>query len=418
MSALEILALPPLVFWLLLALDRSRAWPRDHFLPPGAERPAPGSRVVAVVPARDEAAVLPDTLPTLLAQQVPAGCRFSVILVDDGSTDGTARVAREIAAEAGRGERLRVVPATPRPAGWAGKVHALACGVAAATEAPDGGPGEGGEGGRAPDWLLFTDADVRHRPGSLAGLLAQAGRGFDFVSVMARLHTRTFWEKLLIPPFVFFFQLLYPFRRVADPRSRVAAAAGGCILVRRRSLEAAGGVAAIRDAVIDDVSLARRVAAAGGRLWLGLDPGIASVRPYRGLGELWAMVARSAFTQLRYRWELLVLALVGLLVFVVAPPVVAAVAAVVLGTGGTGDGAAVALAAALVAWALEAALLWPAVRHHRVAGGWAFGLPLAGLLYALMTFTSAWDHWRGRGVRWKGRAYRGDGPDKKNQGSE
>jgi hypothetical protein len=187
----------------------------------------------------------------------------------------------------------------------------------------------------------------------------------------------------------------------------VAAAAGGCVLVRREALRAAGGLASIHDAVIDDVALATAIKATGGRLWLGLDDGIVSLRPYRGLGELWSMVARSAFVQLRHRWDLLVLVLVGLLLLVVAPPVHVAAALGLLTTGGESSLAVAILGLGALTWALEARALLPAVRHHRVPAPWAFTLPLAGLFYAAMTLGSAIDHWRGRGSRWKGRTYPG-----------
>jgi len=426
MSPLTFFALLPLAFWLGLTLDRRRAWPDDCVLKETASGiPAGAGSVAILVPARDEAEVLPETLPSLLAQIGP-GAEIRVVLVDDGSTDGTAEVARRVAGEVA-GEStgsLTVIQATPTPPGWTGKVHALACGVEAVSREVFEDTGDADE--EPPEWLLFTDADIRHRPGSLASLLARAREGgddrdgpFDLVSVMARLHAETFWERLLIPPFVFYFQLLYPFRLVRSRRSRVAAAAGGCVLVRRQTLEAAGGLAALHDAVIDDVSLARRVASAGGRTWLGLDPGIVSVRPYRGLKELWRMVARSAFVQLRYRWDVLVVVLSGLAVLVVSPPFVASAAAWQMGRwaleqGALGQGATAgstlpalvaALVAALGAWALEGWALRPAVHHHRVAGGWAWTLPFSSILYGLMTFSSAWSHLTGRGARWKGRSY-------------
>jgi hopene-associated glycosyltransferase HpnB len=388
MVLLEILAWSSLVFWLGLTLDRRRRWPWEAVLPVedvgGEDLPA----VAAVVPARDEAEVLPRTLPALLGQDLP---HFTVVLVDDQSTDGTAAVAREVAAAVGRPDRLRVITAPPPPPGWTGKVHALAVGVAA-VDAP---------------WLLLTDADIGHRPGSVAALLAQAARGYDLVSVMARLSAGTRWERLLIPPFVFFFQLLYPFRRVADRASPVAAAAGGCILVRREALAAAGGIGAVRGAVIDDVALGRAVKEAGGLTWLGFDPGIVSARPYRRLADLWAMVQRSAFVQLRYRWELLVLVLAGLAALVSSPPVVVAVALWGLGWGpaAAAEPLARAAVAAGLAWGLQAAALLPSVRHHRVPAGYAVTLPLAAVFYGAMTFCSAWDHWWGRGSRWKGRSY-------------
>lgn len=390
MAPLEILAFVVLLAWIGLHLDRRRAWPSEMTLPVTTEPPREGwPTVAALVPARDEAAVLPETLPALLAQEGPP---LEVLLLDDGSHDGTAEVARELAAASGRPERLRVLAPGPVPSGWSGKVHALACGVESLGE-------------RAPEWLLFTDADIRHRPGSVAALVARAAAGpYDLVSVMARLNVSSFWEKLLIPPFVFFFQLLYPFRRAADPRSRVAAAAGGCVLVRRTTLAAAGGLEAIRGAVIDDVSLARRVKDSGGRLWLGLDPGIVSVRPYHGLGEIWRMVARSAFVSLGLRYDLLVLVLLWIAIFLVSPPFLLAAS---LAGDTLNDGRAALWA--VIAWLLGAAALLPAVRHHRAASAWALALPFASALYGLMTLDSALSHLRGHGARWKGRSYGRDG---------
>ncbi len=396
MPWLALFSLLPLLFWVALALDRSRAWPRELRLPAaGAAGGGTAAGVVAIVPARDEAEVLPVTLPALLSEA------RRVILVDDGSRDGTAPAARQIAAAADRADRLTVVRAPPPPPGWTGKVHALARGVEAAA----------GRAGGEPEWLLFVDADVRLRTGAAAALLEVArggldGATYDLVSVMARLRARSFWERLLMPAFVFFFQLLYPFRRVRRPESRVVAAAGGLALVRARTLRQAGGLAALKGAVIDDVALARRVAAAGGRVWLGLDAEIESVRPYEGLAAIWRMVARSAYVQLRYRPALLALTLAGLVLLVAAPPFVAAAAAGRLVAGPAAPPALVALVAALAAWALEARALAPAVRHHRAPIAWAATLPFAGILYALMTAHAAWRHHTGRGGAWKGRSYR------------
>ncbi len=453
-AAVQALAFLTFAFWLGLALDRRRRWPAECRL---EDRPSQGpaaGRVVAVVPARDEAEVLPSTLPSLLAQGVPPGLSdirsspaavripehergwrpsrrlavrassgarnrspeeraarlegcgpgldqgelagLEVVLVDDRSSDGSGDLAREIAGQGGWAGQLRVVAGREPPPGWSGKVHALALGV----EAACGGPPE-----TRPEWLLLTDADIQHRPGALTALLARAQDGpYDLVSVMARLHAGSFWERLLIPPFVFFFQLLYPFRLVRDPASRVAAAAGGCVLVRRERLAAAGGLAAIRGALIDDVALARAVARAGGRLWLGFDPGIASVRPYRTLGEIWRMVARSAFVQLRTSYLLLLLTLAGLALLFVSPPVLALAAVLALATGQPMP-AGLVLIPSLAAWGLATAALLPAVRHHRVPWPYALALPLASALYGLMTLTSALNHLRGRGNPWKGRSY-------------
>ncbi len=394
MSWLTLTGLLPLFFWALLALDRSRAWPAELRLPaavPGEAGPPAG--VVAIVPARDEATVLGATLPALLAEA------RRVVLVDDGSSDGTAAAARALAAAGRRSERLSIVEAAPPPPGWTGKVHALASGVEAVERTAAGGA----------DWLLFVDADIRLRPGTVAALLEVAkggvdGASYDLVSVMARLRAKSSWERLLIPPFVFFFQLLYPFRRVRRRDARVVAAAGGLALVRRRALEDAGGLAALRGAVIDDVALARCIAAAGGRVWLGLDGEVESVRAYEGLAGIWRMVARSAYVQLRLRPDLLALTLAGLALLVVAPPFVLAAAAGRLAGGGAAHEALPALAASLAAWALEARMLSPAVRHHRAPIAWSATLPFAAIFYGLMTAHSAWLHHLGRGAGWKGRS--------------
>ncbi|MBI4583793.1 MAG: glycosyltransferase [Planctomycetes bacterium] len=385
----ELLTLAIFLFWLALSLDRQRRWPKTCFLSAVEEGPRPaalGATVLAVVPARNEAEVIPRTLPRLLAQQPDLA---GVVLVDDRSSDGTSALARSLAEELKASRRLWVVSPPPPPPGWSGKVHALAAGLEECRRIhPPAGP----------EWLLFTDADIEHAGSSVRALLAQAEKGpYDLVSVMARLHAGSFWERLLIPPFVFFFQLIYPFRAISRPGAKVSAAAGGCILARREKLEAAGGLATIRGAFIDDVALSKAVRAAGGRLWLGLDAGIASIRPYRSLRELWAMISRCAFHQLRCRWDLLAAVLLGLAVFFVSPPLLAGAALL--------RGGWPAAAFALGAWILQSLALYPYVRHHRVPALFCWTLPLAALLYALMTFTSAWNRWSRKGAAWKGRSY-------------
>jgi len=386
LTPLEILALVPLVCQIALRLDRKRGWPDECRLgdAPARDPTRPSPVVFAVIPARDEAKALPEALPSVLSQDYPD---LKVVLVDDHSTDGTAEVARRLAREARREDRLRVISAPDRPPGWSGKVHAMASGVGAIAAA-----------GEEPPWLLFTDADIRHRQGSIRSLVALAEREtLDVVSVMVRLRAAEFWERLLIPPFVYFFQLLYPFRRIRDPRSRVYGAAGGCVLVRRAVLERAGGLERIRGALIDDVNLGRILKQAGGRTWLGFDPGIESIRGYPGLADVWRMVARSAFDQLGYSYAMTALVVIAIMLVLVSPPLVLAAALVA--------GAPTAALSAAVAWLLSSLAILPAVRHQRVPAAYAAALPLASLFYALMTAGSAWDHFVGRGGRWKGRVH-------------
>jgi len=379
-----------LLFWLIVALDLKRWWPASHTLKKseerGAERGGGESGVLVVIPARNEASSLPTTLPSLLVQNED----FSqLVLVDDGSSDGTRAVADTIVSASGDSRKSLIAAAPSPPPGWSGKIHALQCGLRAGCDTARGRAG-------GFEWFLFTDADIQHPSGSIRALLDKADDGgYDLVSVMARLRIDGFWERLLVAPFVYFFQFLYPFRRVADARSRVAAAAGGCVLVRSCLLENIGGLEVIRDAVIDDVALAARVKQAGGRCWLGLDPEIRSLRGYGTLGEMTHMVARTAFNQLGYRYSLLGGTLLFLGIFFVSPPAIALLGAL--------NGCAIAGAAALLAWAIQAATFFPAVRHQRVRPLYALTLPIASVLYGYMTCVSAWRHLKRGGVEWKGR---------------
>ncbi|WP_190132891.1 glycosyltransferase [Streptomyces mashuensis] len=371
-----------LAAWVWLALGQGFFWRTDVRLP---ERrpPAAWPSVAVVVPARDEAETLPHSLPSLLAQDYPG--RAEVFLVDDGSTDGTGELARALAAEHG-GLPLTVDrPGEPEP-GWTGKLWAVQHGMALAASRTDA------------TYLLLTDADIAHAPGSLRELVAAAeSAGLDLVSQMARLRVVTFWERLVVPAFVYFFAKLYPFRRVNSPRSRTAAAAGGCALLRRAAAERAGYPGSVRQAVIDDVSLARVVRRSGGRVWLGLADGVESVRPYTGLGPLWRMVARSAYAQLLYNPLLLAGTVVGLVVIYLVPP-----AAVVAGAV---TGSVVTAVAGAAAWAVMAGTYMPMLRYYRQPLWLAPLLPVTALLYTLMTVDSAVQHHRGRGAAWKGRTY-------------
>jgi hopene-associated glycosyltransferase HpnB len=371
---LDVVAVATALVWVVLVAAHGRFWTTSVRLP-AAPEPDRWPDVAVLVPARDEAAVLPATLPTLLAQRYPG--RLRVVLADDGSTDGTGEVARALAA--GAAVPLVVVAVPPRPPGWAGKVWAQAQALEAAGDA---------------EWLLLTDADIAHPPTGVAALVAAArAGGRDLVSLMARLRVATAWERLVVPAFVYFFAQLYPFRWVAS--GRVAAAAGGCVLLRREVLAAAGGFAAVHDAVIDDVALAGAVHRAGGRLWLGLADDVRSVRPYPRLADLWQMVARSAYTQLRRSPALLAGTVVGLLLVYVAP--------VATCLAGLAAGSAVAAGAGGLAWLLMTASYLPQLRYTGLAPARALTLPVAAVLYLLMTLDSARQHRAGRGATWKGR---------------
>jgi len=397
--------------WVYLLAGHGGYWRTDVRLPgrPGAPGPQPWPSVVAVVPARDEAAILPETLPTLLAQDYPGA--LSVVLVDDASADGTGAVATALGTAAAprrpgapvpgspapAGVPLRVISGRPPPAGWAGKVWAMAHGVAAAGEC---------------DYLLFTDADIALGPAAVAGLVrAAAADDRALVSQMALLRCETGWERWIVPAFVYFFAQLYPFRRVGRAGARTAAAAGGCMLVRRETLAAAGGLERIAGARIDDVALARLLkrGPARARCWLGFTTSVHSRRPYPGLGGLWDMVARSAYTQLRYSPALLAGTVAGLCWLYLLPPVAALGGlAAAAAAGGAPAGPAVwwwwCAGAGLAGWGLMTLSYLPVLRLYRLSPLRAPCLPAIALLYAAMTVDSARRHRSGRGGEWKGRA--------------
>ncbi|MFI9308665.1 glycosyltransferase [Streptomyces triculaminicus] len=371
-----------LAAWAWLLAGQGFFWRTDVRLPDRAP-PARWPDVAVVVPARDEAEVLPSSLPSLLAQDYPG--RAEIFLVDDASTDGTGELARALGREHG-GLPLTVdSPGEPGP-GWTGKLWAVRHGVSLARARTDA------------EYLLLTDADIAHDPDSLRELVAAArASGLDLVSQMARLRVATGWERLIVPAFVYFFAQLYPFRWVNRPGGRTAAAAGGCVLLRREAAERAGIPDVIRQAVIDDVALARAVKRSGGRIWLGLAERVDSVRPYPGLRPLWRMVSRSAYAQLLHSPALLAGTVMGLAVVYLVPPL--AVAAGALG------GAVVPLALGAAAWAVMAGTYLPMLRYYRQPPWLAPLLPFTALLYLLMTVDSAVQHYRGRGAAWKGRTY-------------
>jgi cellulose synthase/poly-beta-1,6-N-acetylglucosamine synthase-like glycosyltransferase len=443
MLALSIACTVAAVVWAYLVIGHGGYWRASQWLPRVTRDPDPWPEVVAVVPARNEAEMLPVTLPQLLGQEYPGA--LSVILVDDASVDDTAEIAAKLGRESGR--PLRVVSGTPAPqapaARWAGKVWAMAQGLAAAGIPPAQDPARGpaqdpargpaqdpargpaqdpacdptqdptqdpardlgvADGARRGGYVLFTDADIAWEAGALRELVAAAeSDDRDLVSQMALLRTATGWERVVVPAFVYFFAQLYPFRRVNVPGSRTAAAAGGCMLVRRDALDRTGGVAPISGALIDDVAMGRMIKRQRGRVWLGLSRQVVSVRPYPRLAGLWQMVARSAYTQLNYSPALLAGTIIGLLFIYALPP---AGAIIGLAAGAATVSAALAAGAGLAGWALMSLSYLPMLRLYRLSPLRAPGLPLIALLYAAMTADSARRHYAGRGAEWRGRTNR------------
>ncbi len=362
--------------WLFLVLFWGGFWRADQRLERTPD-PTDWPEVVAVIPARNEAETIAGAVEAHRATGYPGG--FRVIVADDGSSDATGALARQAGAD--------VIDVPPLPEGWSGKLWALHNGLAHA------GPGAG--------WVLLTDADIHHAPSTLRRLVAFGeANGLALVSLMARLDARGFWGSLLVPAFIFFFQKLYPFPWVNRPGHWCAAAAGGCMLVRREALAEVGGVAAIRGALIDDCALAAKIKHGPPRrtIWLGLaDNEVVSLRDNRSFGSIWNMVARTAFTQLRHSAWLLAGAVLGMLFLYVGP-----LAALIVGAV-TGDWAA--MGTGLAALALMGWAYYPTIALYRQPAWRVCGLLLAAPLYTAMTAASALRHWRGRGGRWKGRTY-------------
>ncbi len=381
MTVLVLVGAVTLAVWLYLLSARGGYW-RERIAAPVAEL-AVWPEIVAVVPARDEAASIPAVVCSLLAQDYPG--RFRLVVVDDHSEDGTAALARDAAERLGAGDRLSVVPARALPDGWTGKLWAVAEGLAHAEAMM----------GTAP-YALLTDADVVHAPTNLKELVARAERGrLDLVSLMVRLNCRTLAERALIPAFVYFFQMLYPFGWVNNGDRRTAAAAGGCMLVRRSALQRIGGIARIRGALIDDCALAEAIKDEGD-VWLGLADRTLSLRVYPRFGDIERMVARSAYTQLRRSPALLALAVGGMALVFLAPPLLAFIGAVMA------DGAPLSLMG-MAAWVMMAGSFAPTLRYYGVSLLWAPMLPAIALFYLGATLHSAYQYRLGRGGEWKGR---------------
>ena len=371
-----------LLIWIVLVTLRDSFWRTDQRLPDVGDffhnNPAPP--IVIVIPARDEAEMLPQSLRSLLNQTYPGS--FSIVLVDDHSCDRTAQVARELSQDSD--VELVVVDGEALPTGWTGKLWALEQGLQAAAT-------------MSPEYVLLTDADIFHAADGLTKLVHQAiVRQCDLVSLMVKLRTDCFWERALIPAFVFFFAKLYPFRAVNNPNRTIGAAAGGCSLIRWTALEKMGGIGTIRGALIDDCTLGQALKR-NGKIWLGLTTDTLSLRPYDSLASIWAMVSRSAYAQLNYSPLLLIGTVFGMAI-VYGMPIVG------LGFGWMQrDGLVFSMA--LLTYGLMTLAYLPIVRFYKQPMWMSLGLPGIAALYLLMTLDSARQSMQGKGGAWKGRVY-------------
>ena len=377
---IDVLGVMVLLIWLYLVFARGQFWWLrefdDDIAPHDALRIWP--RVVAIVPARNEAETIARAVESLARQNYEG--EFSVIVVDDHSEDETADLALRAAAAAGGVDRILVHHAVALPSGWTGKLWALNEGVTRAAEADAA-------------FYWFTDADVEHAPDTLRRLVSRAEKAkLDLTSLMALLRAESDAEKLLIPPFLYFFLKLYPPRWIADAEARTAGAAGGCVLLRREALERIGGLAVIRREVIDDCALARAVKSNGGKIWMGVTRASVSLRPYGNFPEIRDMIARTAFTQLGYSPWLLLGTLLGMLLTYVAPVALVFTPSLFATICGA------------LAWVLMTCSFIPTLWHFRGSRYWAPLLPVAALFYSYATWLSAIRYWRGQGGQWKGRA--------------
>jgi hopene-associated glycosyltransferase HpnB len=358
------------LLWLTLLVLPWRPWSTAERLEIGKDgQPVDLSDITVLIPARDEASCIAATLGALASQ----GNIAKIVLVDDQSSDGTGEVARAVGLA-----NLQIINGTPLPNGWSGKLWALHQ-AALTVDTP---------------YTLLLDADIELGAGTLAALKRHmTSNMLALASVMASLAMGNRWEKLLLPPFIYFFKLIYPFALSNRPRSPIAAAAGGCVLLRTDMLHAIGGFEALRGAIIDDCTLARRVKRQGGHIWLGLSREVRAIRPYQSVSNIWNMVARTAFTQLRYSNVLLAICTLMLGLSFIVPLL------------GLCSGAPTTMVAALVALGAMSWSYWPTVRYYDLHPWWVSTLAVAACLFLAMTWTSAWRYWSGERSRWKNRSY-------------
>jgi hopene-associated glycosyltransferase HpnB len=373
------LSLFVLIVWLALFLAWGNFWRLWEFDFDLAQFRSPEKwpRVVALIPARNEASSIAEVVRAVATQNY-AG-EFRVIVIDDHSSDNTAEIARRVALEMGTAAKVTILAAPDLAAGWTGKLWALNAGITQASNA-------------APDYFWFTDADVVHAPNTLRRLVSLAKmETLDLTSLMVLLKSESFAERLLIPPFLYFFLMLYPPKWIAKRVAKTAGAAGGCILLRHTAIRRTGGLSAIRGEIIDDCALARVIKKSGGNIWMGLTRSSQSLRSYRTLSEIRDMIARTAFTQLRHSALLLIGTLLGLVLTFVLPLVL------------TFSSDPRVWPCALVACCLMTSSFLPTLTFYRLRPIWAPVLPISALFYASATLISATRYWRGRGGQWKGR---------------
>jgi hopene-associated glycosyltransferase HpnB len=392
-SIITIITIISLIIWLYLLLFRGKFWLSNQKIDPEKMSLTTYPSVCAVIPARNEADVLPVSLRSLLNQDYLGD--FKIILVDDQSDDGTTEIAYELATIFDKTDRLTVISGQLLSSGWSGKLWAMEQGIQYIKEQ-----------NLHPDYILFTDADIEHHQTNLRELVGKSQQeNLALTSLMVRLRCKSIWEQFLIPAFVFFFEKLYPFLWVNDPHHKMAAAAGGCILIRQDILEQVGGLEIVRQALIDDCSLAAAVKLKlqdvsenpPQGIWLGLSEKTCSLRPYDSLETIWDMVARTAYTQLNYSPLLLIGTVMGLTIIYIVPPVSLIWGLVV------GNSLITSLGG--ITWLLMSISYLPTLRLYKTSLLWSISLPAISFLYLLMTIDSALRHWRGKGGRWKGRVY-------------